>query len=135
MRSVHSHDVPARRQFLKLSARLAALGLTRLGVQPARRFLVRDVQGQGRVSDYKALVCVYMFGGNDALKEEAGWLADACRKSRPRPGEPAVRMPGDSANAMRRKQISEGVVLHPSIIPELKKLAEKWQIAVPRPLN
>ena len=62
----HSHDVPARRNFLKLSARLAALGLTSLGVQPARHFFVRDVQGQGRVTDYKALVCVYMFGGNDA---------------------------------------------------------------------
>lgn len=62
----HSHDVPARRQFLKLSARLAALGLTSLGVEPARQFFVRDVQGQSRVSDYKALVCVYMFGGNDS---------------------------------------------------------------------
>lgn len=62
----HSHNVPARRNFLKLSARLAALGLTSLGVQPARQFFVRDVQGQRRVTDYKALVCVYMFGGNDA---------------------------------------------------------------------
>lgn len=61
----HSHNVPARRNFLKMSARLAALGLTSLGVQPARDFFVRDVQGQGRVTDYKALVCVYMFGGND----------------------------------------------------------------------
>ena len=62
----HSHDVPARRNFLKLSARLAALGLTSLGIEPARRFFVHDVEAQGRVTDYKALVCVYMFGGNDA---------------------------------------------------------------------
>ena len=41
----HSHNVPARRNFLKLSARLAALGLTSLGVQPARQFFVRDVRG------------------------------------------------------------------------------------------
>ena len=75
------------------------------------------------------------FSGNEALKEEAGWLADACRNSRSRPGEPAVRMPGDSANAMRRKQMDEGVVLHPSIMPELRKVAEKLQIDVPRPLN
>ena len=61
----HSHNVPARRNFLKLSARLAALGLTGLGVQPARQFFVRDVEAQRRVTDYKALVCVYMFGGND----------------------------------------------------------------------
>jgi uncharacterized protein (DUF1501 family) len=62
----HSHNIPARRNFLKMSARLAALGLTSLGVQPARGFFVRDVQAQSRVTDYKALVCVYMFGGNDA---------------------------------------------------------------------
>ena len=62
----HSHNIPARRNFLKMSARLAALGLTSLGVQPARQFFVRDVEAQSRVTDYKALVCVYMFGGNDA---------------------------------------------------------------------
>ena len=62
----HSHNVPARRNFLKLSARLAALGLTSLGIEPARGFFVRDVQAQRRVTDYKALVCVYMFGGNDS---------------------------------------------------------------------
>ena len=61
----HSHDVPARRHFLKLSARLAALGLSSLGLEPARRFFVEEVSGQGRVTDYKALVCVYLFGGND----------------------------------------------------------------------
>lgn len=62
----HSHNVPARRHFLKMSARLAALGLTSLGVQPARSFFVREVQAQRQVTDYKALVCIYMFGGNDA---------------------------------------------------------------------
>ena len=62
----HTHNVPARRNFIKLSARLAALGLTSLGIAPARGFFVRDVQAQRRVTDYKALVCVYMFGGNDS---------------------------------------------------------------------
>lgn len=62
----HTHNVPARRNFLKMSARLAALGLTSLGVQPARQFFVREVHAQRRVTDYKALVCIYMFGGNDA---------------------------------------------------------------------
>ena len=62
----HTHKVPARRNFLKMSARLAALGLTSLGVQPARNFFVREVHAQRRVTDYKALVCIYMFGGNDS---------------------------------------------------------------------
>src|SRR5688572_17777761 len=61
----HTHE-PARRDFLKLSARLAALGLTGLGLGPARSFFVRDVRAAGQVSDYKALVCIYMFGGNDS---------------------------------------------------------------------
>jgi uncharacterized protein (DUF1501 family) len=61
----HTH-APARRNFLKLSARLAALGITGLGLGPSRSLFVRDVKAAGPVSDYKALVCVYMFGGNDS---------------------------------------------------------------------
>ncbi|HVG83785.1 MAG TPA: DUF1501 domain-containing protein [Vicinamibacterales bacterium] len=62
----HTHNVPARRHFLRMSARLAGLGISSLGLEPARQFFVRDVQAEPRVTDYKALVCVYMFGGNDA---------------------------------------------------------------------
>lgn len=61
----HTH-VPQRRHFLKMSARLAALGLSGLGLGPARSFFVRDLKAAGRVSDYKALVCIYMSGGNDS---------------------------------------------------------------------
>jgi uncharacterized protein (DUF1501 family) len=59
----HSH-APERRSFLRLSARLAALGLSGLGFAPARRFFAADVQASA-VTDYKALVCIYQFGGND----------------------------------------------------------------------
>lgn len=63
----HTH-APAsdRRRFLKLSARLAALGLTGLGLGPSRSFFAREVRAAARVTDYKALVCIYMFGGNDS---------------------------------------------------------------------
>jgi uncharacterized protein (DUF1501 family) len=60
----HSHK-SERRDFLKLSARLAALGLTGLGLGPSRRLFTADVQAAGPVTDYKALVCIYLFGGND----------------------------------------------------------------------
>jgi uncharacterized protein (DUF1501 family) len=60
----HTH-APARRDFLKLSARLAALGLTGLGLGPSRKLFTADVAAAGPVSDYKALVCIYLFGGND----------------------------------------------------------------------
>ncbi len=64
--ATHTH-APQRRNFLKLSARLAALGLTGLGAGAARGLFVREVEAAAAatVTDYKALVCVYMFGGND----------------------------------------------------------------------
>jgi uncharacterized protein (DUF1501 family) len=60
---MHTHT-PARRHFLKLSARLATLGITSLGFGPTRRLLVSDAFA-APVTDYKALVCIYLFGGND----------------------------------------------------------------------
>src|ERR687898_514291 len=66
----HSHDVPARRHFLKMSARLAALGLTSLGVQPARQFFVRDVKAQsGSSSLYTGWGgrLLDLFGATDSL--------------------------------------------------------------------
>jgi uncharacterized protein (DUF1501 family) len=61
----HTH-VPARRNFLTLSARLAALGLTGLGLSPLRSYFHTALEARTPVSDYKALVCVYLFGGNDS---------------------------------------------------------------------
>ena len=62
---MHTHT-PARRHFLKLSTRLATLGLTGLGFGPARSWFVPDAAAAGVLTDYKALVCVFLFGGNDA---------------------------------------------------------------------
>ena len=73
------------------------------------------------------------FAGTAALKAEASWLADACRKSSPRSGGAAVRMPGDSANALRAKQLQGGIALHPTIMPELEKWAEKLGVSPPKP--
>ena len=43
----HTH-VPERRNFLKLSARLAALGLTGVGLGPSRSFFVAEARGRDR---------------------------------------------------------------------------------------
>ena len=56
---------PALRKFLKLSTRLATLGLTGLGLGPSRSWFVSDAVA-APVTDYKALFCVYLFGGNDS---------------------------------------------------------------------
>jgi uncharacterized protein (DUF1501 family) len=61
--SSHTHAAD-RRGFLKLSARLAALGLTSIAAGRARPALAA-VPGAIDVTDYRALVCIYMFGGND----------------------------------------------------------------------
>lgn len=62
----HSHKKSSdRRNFLKLSAKLAALGVTTMGLGTTRKLLAAEAPTSGNLTDYKALVCVYLFGGND----------------------------------------------------------------------
>lgn len=62
----HTH-APSRRNFLSLSARLAAVGLTGVGLAPFRSFFNRELHAAATpFSDYKALVCIYLSGGNDS---------------------------------------------------------------------
>jgi uncharacterized protein (DUF1501 family) len=61
----HSHR-SNRRDFLKLSSQLAALGLTSLTVGRAKGVFAATLPTPIDVTDYKALVCIYLFGGNDA---------------------------------------------------------------------
>lgn len=51
---------PQRRRFLKLGAGAACLSMTGMGLG-----LIPRLASASQVSDYKALVCVYLFGGND----------------------------------------------------------------------
>jgi uncharacterized protein (DUF1501 family) len=59
----HSHR-KNRRNFLKLSAKLAALGVTSMGLG-SRGLFAAEAETTTDLTDYKALVCVYLFGGND----------------------------------------------------------------------
>ncbi len=64
----HSHEKsPDRRHFLKLSAQLAALGLAGLGtgLGKSKTLFAADARSNEALTDYKALVCIYLFGGND----------------------------------------------------------------------
>lgn len=64
----HSHGkTPTRRHFLKLSAQLAALGLTATGAGFGRSLslFAAEARSTADLTDYKALVCIYLFGGND----------------------------------------------------------------------
>lgn len=76
------------------------------------------------------------FGGRERFVRETSWLAGACRADpaaswfRER-GEKRVRLPGDSALALRAKALAEGVSLHPSIMPVLADLAARLGVPAP----
>jgi LDH2 family malate/lactate/ureidoglycolate dehydrogenase len=74
------------------------------------------------------------FGGADGFVRETGWIADACRGSRPRPGVDRVRLPGEAALARRREALADGVVLYPGIIDGLAAAARRHGLTVPQPL-
>jgi L-lactate dehydrogenase len=74
-----------------------------------------------------------MFAGADAFRHQMDWLADACRAASPRPGGPAVRLPGERALRVYREQRANGVVLHPTIMPTLVAPAGRLGVAVPAP--
>ena len=74
------------------------------------------------------------FGGRQGFERETGWLANACRSAKVRPGDPAVRLPGERALKLRAEQLDNGVELYPSIMPALSPWAEKLGVAAPLPL-
>ena len=74
------------------------------------------------------------FGGRDEYLRQMDWLADACRTATPRPGGPAVRLPGDNGMKRYREQSATGVALYESIMPALAKAAATLDVPVPRPL-
>lgn len=71
------------------------------------------------------------FGGLADFKRQTQWVADACHANAPRPGMPAVRLPGEAGLAKRREQLAGGIALHPDILPALAPWAEKLGVALP----
>ena len=74
------------------------------------------------------------FGGSEAFTRETGWLAQACRETKVRPGDPPVRLPGQRALELRGEQLANGVGLYPTIMPALTPWAEKLGITPPAAL-
>ena len=101
--------------------------------------LTQGLAGYGRAdapSGTNAAVTVQVwdpeaFGGRAAFLRQTGWLADACRTNPPRPGVSAVRLPGQTALALRRAALAEGVTLHPGIIESLAPAAERLGVPLP----
>ncbi len=75
------------------------------------------------------------FGGLDAFTRQTDWLVRACHEATPRPGGAPVRLPGERALALYRKQSADGVALHPTIMPALAPWAQKLGIVSPSPAS
>lgn len=71
------------------------------------------------------------FAGIGALRRQMDHMREICHASRPRPGVERVRLPGEGGLARKRKQLEEGVALHPSIMPALLPFASRAKVAVP----
>jgi len=101
--------------------------------------LTNALCGEGRVkkparwgaSVWLQIINPAFFGGTAAFARETQFFAQACRKSKPRPGHPAVRLPGEQSLARRREQLKKGVELHPEIMPALQPWTEKFGIPLP----
>jgi len=74
------------------------------------------------------------FGGLSGMTRQLDWVADACHKSRPRPGYSEVRLPGERGLLRRAQQQAVGIELHPSIMPMLTPWAEKLKVDLPQAL-
>jgi LDH2 family malate/lactate/ureidoglycolate dehydrogenase len=75
------------------------------------------------------------FSGLKRFKLETGWLAEACRNTPVRQGDPPVRLPGEKALARRAVQTVAGVELYPTILPELEPWARKLGVPMPTPMT
>ncbi|MEO8546174.1 MAG: Ldh family oxidoreductase [Burkholderiaceae bacterium] len=74
------------------------------------------------------------YGGEQAFLRQTDWLANACKDNPPRPGGPAVRLPGQGGMLRRTQQLREGVALHPSIAPMLAPFCAKYTCSFPAAL-
>jgi L-lactate dehydrogenase len=72
------------------------------------------------------------FGGAEEFRRQTEHVASACRATPPRPGFPAVRLPGEQGLRRRQEQLARGVELHPGIWPMLAPWSEK--LGVPPPI-
>jgi LDH2 family malate/lactate/ureidoglycolate dehydrogenase len=68
------------------------------------------------------------FGGLSAFQRQTGWLADAAAANPPRPGGPAVRLPGARGLALRDAMRRDGVSLYPGIMDGLEAWAAKLHV-------
>jgi LDH2 family malate/lactate/ureidoglycolate dehydrogenase len=88
----------------------------------------RKPAGRWSASVFLQILDPEKFGGLDAFTAEMQHLADNCRKSAVHPNFSEVRLPGERALTLKRKQLKEGIELHPEVVRGLEKTAEKYRV-------
>lgn len=125
---VHPSDT-TRRAFLQ---RTAALGVTGAAAPLALNLSLLGEAAAFTANDYKALVCVFLYGGNDHANTVIH--ADAARHARYASIRGPLTVPLESLNATLLKPVQappadQQFALHPSM-PELATLFNKGRAAV-----
>jgi L-lactate dehydrogenase len=103
--------------------------------------LTQGLAGHGRpdpVEGWSANVYVQVFdpalyGGAEDFVRQTEHVADACRKTPPRPGFDRVRLPGEAGLARRVQALRDGLELYPGIMAALVPWAGKLAVPVPQP--
>jgi L-lactate dehydrogenase len=75
------------------------------------------------------------FGGLAAFTRQTGWIAEACRSNKPRPGFERVRLPGERGVDRHEKQLREGVELYAGILESIAPWAAKLGVVAPAPIR
>lgn len=105
--------------------------------------LTCGLSGYGRADDpdtwgasvFLQVINPEAFGGHKAFLHQNEFLANVCRTTKPVDNAKPVRMPGSRALQLRKEQRQKGVLLYSTIMPTLKKYAERYDIAVPMEKN
>lgn len=75
------------------------------------------------------------FGGLDYFKKEMSFFEENALKSPAPSGGSPVRMPGQRAQQLKKRQLISGVELYPAILPALTPYAEKYELNMPSPVS
>ena len=102
--------------------------------------LTAGLAGRGRIDPkegWGATVHVTMydidsFCGQPEFLRQMDHVAQMCRSNRPIDPDQPVRMPGDKGYRHLRQQSAQGVVLHPSIWPQLVPLSQSLGVELPK---
>ena len=84
----------------------------------------RNNKGRWTSSIFLQIINPALFGGTENFLDEMQHFVDRAKASKPHPNLGGVRMPGERGLALKRKQLSEGITLHPEVINGLRKTAE-----------